>query len=133
MGGVAAAVLVALAMGVLPVYALMVGVSSARLGLLPGFIAGYLISFIIKQIESKVPDRLDLIVSICVAPSLARLIAVFCRSNQVDIIFANPIPVYITNFLDGGSSVIVSLSGLVNESLEQLHQLLALQLCMDLI
>src|SRR5699024_7300670 len=35
MGGVAAAALVALAMGVSPVYALMLGVSCAGLGLLP--------------------------------------------------------------------------------------------------
>ncbi|MFU0789648.1 MAG: hypothetical protein ACFWT6_06795 [Virgibacillus proomii] len=82
MGGVAGAVLDALAMGVSPVYALIVGVSSAKLRLLPGFIAGYLISFIVKQIEAKVPDRLDLIVSICVARPLTRLIAVFCRSNR---------------------------------------------------
>ena len=37
MGGVAAASLVALALGVSPVYALMLGVSCAGLGLLPGF------------------------------------------------------------------------------------------------
>jgi fructose-specific phosphotransferase system IIC component len=76
MGGVAAAALVALAVGVSPVYALMLGVSCAGLGLLPGFIAGYLVAFLVKLIEKKVPGGLDLIVTICVAAPLVRLIAV---------------------------------------------------------
>lgn len=208
MGGVIAASLVALAMGVSPVYALMMGASSAGLGLLPGFIAGYLISFIIKKIETKVPDGLDLIVAIIVATPLVRLIAVgadplvdatlinigaiitqttdanpivmgivlggvitvvataplssmaltamlgltgvpmaigalavfgssfmnfilFHRMkfgdrkttisvaieplSQVDVISANPIPIYVTNFLGGATSgIIISLAGLVN-------------------
>jgi fructose-specific phosphotransferase system IIC component len=76
MGGVAAAALVALAVGVSPVYALMLGVSCAGLGLLPGFIAGYLVAFLVKLIEKKVPGGLDLIVTILVAAPLVRLIAV---------------------------------------------------------
>ncbi|MFD2044678.1 PTS sugar transporter subunit IIC [Ornithinibacillus salinisoli] len=208
MGGVAAAALVALAMGVSPVYALMLGVSCAGLGLLPGFIAGYLISFVVKKIESKVPDGLDLIVAIVIAAPLVRLIAVYADPivdatllniggiitqttdaspimmgiilggvitvvataplssmaltamlgltgipmaigalavfgssfmnfvffhrmkfgdrkttisvaieplSQVDIISANPVPVYVTNFLGGASSgIIIALSGLIN-------------------
>ncbi|GAB3062128.1 PTS sugar transporter subunit IIC [Virgibacillus ainsalahensis] len=208
MGGVAAAALVALAMGVSPVYALMLGVSCAGLGLLPGFFAGYLMSFIVKKIETKVPDGLDLIVTIIVAAPLARIIAVYANPlvdatllniggiiteitdanpivmgiilggvttvvataplssmaltamlgltgvpmaigalavfgssfmnfvffhrmkfgdrkttisvaieplSQVDIISANPIPVYVTNFLGGATSgIFIALSGLVN-------------------
>ncbi|MFP7296114.1 PTS sugar transporter subunit IIC [Neobacillus niacini] len=76
MGGVAAAALVALAVGVSPVYALMLGVSCAGLGLLPGFIAGYLVAFLVKLIEKKVPGGLDLIVTILIAAPLVRLIAV---------------------------------------------------------
>lgn len=208
MGGVAAAALVALAMGVSPVYALMLGVSCGGFGLLPGFIAGYLTSFVVKKIESKVPDGLDLIVSIVIAAPFVRLIAfyadplvdatllniggiitqttnaspivmgiilggvitvvataplssmaltamlgltgtpmaigalaVFGSSfmnfvffhrmkfgdrkttisvaieplSQVDIISANPIPIYVTNFLGGATSgIIIALSGLVN-------------------
>src|SRR5690625_1800787 len=75
MGGVAAAALVALAMGVSPVYALMLGVSSAGLGLLPGFIAGYLVSFIVKKMEEKIPAGFDLIVIIIVATPLVRIAA----------------------------------------------------------
>lgn len=76
MGGVAAAALVALAVGVSPVYALLLGVSVAGLGLLPGFIAGYLVAFLVKQIEKKVPGGLDLIVIIIVCAPLVRFIAV---------------------------------------------------------
>jgi len=208
MGGVAAAALVALAMGVSPVYALMLGVSCAGLGLLPGFIAGYLISFVVRFIEKKVPDGLDLIVTIVIATPLVRLLAVgadplvdatllniggiitkttnanpivmgiilggvitvvataplssmaltamlgltgtpmaigalavfgssfmnfvfFHRMkfgnrkttisvaieplSQVDIISANPIPIYVTNFLGGATAgIIIALAGLVN-------------------
>ncbi|MDY0409203.1 PTS sugar transporter subunit IIC [Virgibacillus soli] len=208
MGGVAAAALVSLAMGVSPVYALMMGVSCAGLGLLPGFVAGYLMSFVVKKIEKKVPDGLDLIVTIVIATPLVRLLAVYADPlvdatllniggiitqttdaspivmgiilggvitvvataplssmaltamlgltgvpmaigalavfgssfmnfvffhrmkfgdrkttisvaieplSQVDIISANPIPIYVTNFLGGASSgIIIALSGLVN-------------------
>ncbi|MFY0760410.1 PTS sugar transporter subunit IIC [Metabacillus dongyingensis] len=74
MGGVAAAALVALALGVSPVYALMLGVSCAGLGLLPGFFAGYLVAFLVKVIEKKTPAGLDLLVTIIVAAPLVRLI-----------------------------------------------------------
>ena len=79
MGGVAAAALVSLAMGVSPVYALMMGVSVAGLGLLPGFIAGYLIAFLVKWIEKRIPGGLDLIVTIIVAAPLVRLVAVWMQ------------------------------------------------------
>src|SRR5699024_1254429 len=88
MGGVAAAALVAIAMGVSPVYALMLGVSCAGLGLIPGFIAGYLMSFIVRKIETKVPDGLDLIVTIIVAAPLARILAV-CADPLVDLTLLN--------------------------------------------
>lgn len=208
MGGVAAAALVALAMGVSPVYALMLGVSCAGLGLLPGFIAGYVISFVVRYIEKKVPDGLDLIVTIIVAAPLVRILAFYAEPlvdatllniggiitettdaspivmgiilgsvttvvataplssmaltamlgltgtpmaigalavfgssflnfvffhrmkfgdrkttisvaieplSQVDVISANPIPIYVTNFLGGATSgIVIALSGLVN-------------------
>ncbi|MCU6340378.1 PTS sugar transporter subunit IIC, partial [Enterobacter quasiroggenkampii] len=70
MGGVAAAALVSLAMGVSPVYALMLGVACGGQGLLPGFIAGYVVSFLVKAFERKVPAGLDLIACIVVAAPL---------------------------------------------------------------
>ncbi|KFN02108.1 phosphotransferase system, EIIC family protein [Bacillus clarus] len=62
-------------MGVSPVYAMLVGTSVLKFGLLPGFIAGYLISFLVKQIEKRVPEGLDLIACIVIAAPLTRLIA----------------------------------------------------------
>ncbi|MBM7701825.1 PTS sugar transporter subunit IIC [Metabacillus iocasae] len=76
MGGVAAAALVALALGVSPVYALMMGVVCSGLGLLPGFFAGYVMAFVVKFIEKKAPAGLDLIGNILIAAPLTRLIAV---------------------------------------------------------
>nr|WP_308021305.1 hypothetical protein [Bacillus cereus] len=40
--------------------------------MLPGFIAGYLISFLLKQIEKRVPEGLDLIACIVIAAPLTR-------------------------------------------------------------
>src|SRR5699024_9108432 len=77
MGGDAAAALVAIAMGVSRVYALMLGVSCDCVGFIPGFIGRYLMSFIVRKIETKVPDGLDLIVTIIVAAPLARILAVY--------------------------------------------------------
>ena len=75
LGGVAAAILVPLSLGVSPVYAVLVGLTVSGFGLLPGFVAGYLISFVIKFLEEKVPDGLDLIAIILIAAPLARFIA----------------------------------------------------------
>ncbi|WP_121609963.1 PTS sugar transporter subunit IIC [Mesobacillus foraminis] len=210
MGGVAAASLVAIAVGASPVYALLLGVSCAGLGLLPGFIAGYLVAFAVKLIEKKVPGGLDLIVIIVFCAPLVRLVgelmepvvdatllniggiitesansnpvimgiilggvitvvataplssmaltamlgltgmpmaigalAVFGSSfmnyvlfdrmkfgdrrttisvaveplTQAHIISANPIPIYVTNFIGGASAgVIIALSGLINDA-----------------
>ena len=77
MGGVAAAALVPIALGVNPTYAILVGVSVAGYGILPGFLAGYVLSFIVPQIEKRVPQVLDLIVTICFAAPLSRAIAMY--------------------------------------------------------
>ncbi|WP_291256482.1 PTS sugar transporter subunit IIC [Fusobacterium sp.] len=81
MGGVAAAILVPLALGVNPTYAVLTGISLAGFGttpgygMLPGFLTGYILSFIIPKIEEKIPQGLDLIFVICFMAPLARLIA----------------------------------------------------------
>lgn len=75
MGGVASAILVALALGVTPTYAVLIGVCVNGFGILPGFLAGYILAFIVPKIEKKVPQGLDLIVIICVIAPLARFIA----------------------------------------------------------
>lgn len=74
LGGVAAAVLVPLALGVSPVYSVLIGLTCSGLGILPGFIAGYLMSFVVKFLEKKLPGGLDLIVIIIIAAPLTRLI-----------------------------------------------------------
>ncbi|MGL4797506.1 MAG: PTS sugar transporter subunit IIC [Paraclostridium sp.] len=71
LGGVAAATLVPLALGVSPVYAVLVGLTCLNFKILPGFIAGYLVSFVIKKLEEKVPAGLDLIAIIVIAAPLA--------------------------------------------------------------
>lgn len=87
-GGVeksAGALLAMLAIGVSPVYAMLVGASVLNFGLLPGFIAGYLILLLIKQMEKHVPERLDVIACIVIAASLMRLISRFdssCNRNS---------------------------------------------------
>ena len=75
LGGVAAAILVPLALGVSPVYAVLTGLAVSGFGILPGFIAGYLISYVVKFLEKKVPAGLDLIAIIIIAAPLSRLIA----------------------------------------------------------
>ena len=69
------AILVPLALGVSPVYAVLVGLSISGFGILPGFIAGYLVAYVVKFLEEKIPAGLDLIVIILVAAPLARGIA----------------------------------------------------------
>ncbi|WP_025728492.1 PTS sugar transporter subunit IIC [Atopobacter phocae] len=75
LGGVAAAILVPLALGVTPVYAVLVGLTCAGMGILPGFVAGYLISFVLLEMEKRLPGGLDLILIIVFAAPLTRFIA----------------------------------------------------------
>ncbi|MFV0577905.1 MAG: PTS sugar transporter subunit IIC [Fusobacterium ulcerans] len=75
MGGVAAGALVPIALGVNPTYAILIGVSVAGYGILPGFLAGYILSFVVPKLEQKIPQGVDLIVIICLIAPLARFIA----------------------------------------------------------
>ena len=75
LGGVAAAILVPLALGVSPVYAVLIGLSCLDFSILSGFVAGYFVSFLIKFIEKKVPPGVDLVVVILLCAPLSRLIA----------------------------------------------------------
>ncbi|CEN27071.1 MAG: PTS sugar transporter subunit IIC [Paraclostridium sordellii] len=77
LSGVAAAILVPLALGVSPVYAVLVGLSVSGFGILPGFVAGYLTAFVVKFLEKKAPAGLDLIIIILIAAPLSRGIATF--------------------------------------------------------
>lgn len=75
LGGVAAGILVPLALGVSPVYAVLVGLACSGFGILPGFIAGYLISYVVKFMEKRIPAGLDLIAIIVICAPLSRGIA----------------------------------------------------------
>ena len=46
MGGVAAAILVPIGMGANPIFAVVTGVAVGGYGILPGFVAGYLVGFL---------------------------------------------------------------------------------------
>ena len=65
-----------LALGVSPVYSMLLGITCSGLGILPGFIAGYLMSFAVKYLEEKVPPGLDLLVMVIVMAPITRLIGV---------------------------------------------------------
>lgn len=76
LGGLAAASLVMTALGVSPVYAMLLGLTCAGVGILPGFVAGYLMSFVVKYVEEKVPPGLDLLVMVIIMAPITRLIGV---------------------------------------------------------
>lgn len=117
LGGVAAAVLVPLALGVSPVYAILIGLSCAGFGILPGFIAGYLMSFVVKFFEKKLPGGLDLIVIIVIAAPLTRLIAqvmtpivnnTLLKIGDVLIASANTSPIIMGIILGGTITVVAT-------------------------
>lgn len=75
LSGVAAAVIVPICMGANPIFALVGGLACGGFGILPGFIAGYVIGLLSPYIEKYLPTGLDVIAgSLLIAP-LARLIA----------------------------------------------------------
>lgn len=75
MGGPAAAALVALALGVNPVFALVAAIATKGTGILAGFIAGYLCSFLAKLIEKHLPEGIDIILGALVLAPCAYLLA----------------------------------------------------------
>lgn len=75
LGGLATGALVPLAFGISPVFSILLGVSLLKFKLLPAFIAAYVVSFLIKQIQKRVTDGLDLIVVVLVGPILVNVIA----------------------------------------------------------
>ncbi len=76
MGGVASAALVGIAMGTNPVYAVASAAACSGYGILPGFIAAYLLHFVLKFLDKHLPAGLDVIVCSLAAAALGRGIAV---------------------------------------------------------
>ena len=77
MGGIAAAAMVPIKMGASPVLSICAGVAAGGYGILPGFIAGYLIGFVAPFIEKKLPEGPNVIVGALVVSSLSRGVAYF--------------------------------------------------------
>ncbi|HFZ9630783.1 TPA: PTS sugar transporter subunit IIC [Streptococcus agalactiae] len=75
LSGVAAAILVTIAIGVTPGYAVLIGLSVSGTGIIPGFLAGYLVGFLVKWMERNIPGGLDLISIIIIGAPLTRLVA----------------------------------------------------------
>lgn len=75
MGGVAAVILVSLNMGINPIYAVAAGVAVSGYGILPGFIAGYVVGLVAPYLEKKLPKGLDIIVGTLLIVLLSRGIA----------------------------------------------------------
>ena len=86
MGGPAAGSLVPLAFGISPIFSMIIGISLMKFKLLPAFIAAYLLSFVVKEIEKRVTGGLDLIVVILVAPMLANAIALLIQPGVLAIL-----------------------------------------------
>ena len=76
MGGVAAAIMVPIAMGANPVFAVVAGVAVGGYGILPGFLAGYVIGLVAPMIEKKLPEGLNIIGGALLIAPLSRLIVV---------------------------------------------------------
>ncbi|MFC3419407.1 PTS sugar transporter subunit IIC [Salinicoccus hispanicus] len=74
LSGVIVAFLVALTMGVNPLNSAIIAVSCGGIGLIPGFFAAYLISFVVKYMERNIPNGLDFIVVVIVIVPITRLI-----------------------------------------------------------
>ena len=75
MGGVAAAILVPISMGANPVLSVVAGVAVGGYGILPGFVAGYVVGFLAPLIEKYLPDGMDIILGALVIAPIARGIA----------------------------------------------------------
>ena len=76
LGGVAAAITVPIAMGANPVFAVVAGVAVGGYGILPGFIAGYIVGLLSPIIEKKLPQGLNIIVGALLVAPMARIIVI---------------------------------------------------------
>ena len=75
LSGVAAAILVPIAMGVNPVFAVVAGVAAGGYGILPGFLAGYLVGFLAPLAEKYLPKGLDVILGALLLAPISRFVA----------------------------------------------------------
>ena len=78
LGGVAAAAMVPIGMGANPVFAVVAALAVGGYGILPGFIAGYVVGLISPFIEKKLPEGLNIIAGALMIAPIARIIAIVC-------------------------------------------------------
>lgn len=71
LGGTAAAILVGLAMGTEPVWAVTSGLALKGIGILPGFISGYILHFLMKPVKKHLPDGVNTIVGALLSAAAA--------------------------------------------------------------
>ncbi|XCP87180.1 PTS sugar transporter subunit IIC [Roseburia hominis] len=76
LGGVAAAITVPISMGANPIFAVVAGVAVGGYGILPGFIAGYLVGLISPILERRLPEGLNIIAGALIIAPYARIIAI---------------------------------------------------------
>lgn len=76
LGGVAAAITVPLSMGANPVFAVVAGVAVGGFGILPGFIAGYIVGLLSPIVEKKLPEGLNIIMGALLIAPLARILVI---------------------------------------------------------
>ena len=75
LGGSATALLIIMAIGGSPVNAVLIGASIYGFGILPGLVVGYVMSYLVKLIEDKIPEGVDLLVMILFLAPLSRGLA----------------------------------------------------------
>ena len=61
LGGLAAGALVPLAFGISPVFSIILGLSLIKVSLLPAFITAYLLSFVVEQMQKRIPVAASLV------------------------------------------------------------------------
>ncbi len=74
LSGAAAAILVPVSMGANPVLAVAAGAAVGGYGILPGFIAGYIVGLVAPVLEKKLPEGLNIIGSALIIAPLSHFI-----------------------------------------------------------
>ena len=75
MGAVAAAALVGLGMGMMPGFAIAAAVAVSGFGILSGFLAAYVLFFVVEPVVKRLPSGLDVILGTLLAAGLGRALA----------------------------------------------------------
>jgi len=101
LGGVAAAILVPISMGANPVLSVVAGVAVGGYGILPGFIAGYVVGFLAPLIEKKLPTGVDIIGGALLIAPIARVNMVMSQIGTTITIATEQSPIIMGLFLGG--------------------------------